>query len=39
MIPMIVGQVLDGLIGSLDAGVEEDEEVDAADGDDPVEKK
>ena len=36
---MIVGQILDRLIGPLDAGIEEDEEIDAADGDDPEEEE
>ena len=39
MIPMVVGQILNGLVGPLDAGIEEDEKINAADGDDPVEEK
>ena len=36
---MVVGQILDGLVGALDPGIEEDEKINAAHGDDPVEEK
>jgi hypothetical protein len=39
MEPLIAGNVLNGLIGALDTGIEEDEEIDAAHGDDPEEEK
>ena len=37
--PVGRGQVLDQFVGPLDPGAEEDEQVDAADGDDPEEEK
>jgi hypothetical protein len=36
---MVVGQVLDGFVSALDACIEKDEKIDAADGDDPIEEK
>jgi hypothetical protein len=36
---LIARDVLDRLVGALDAGVEEDEKIDAADGDDPEKEK
>ena len=39
MEPVIPGQMFDRLIGPLDAGVEEDEEVDPADRNDPEEEE
>jgi hypothetical protein len=38
MIPVVMGEFLDREIGALDAGIEEDEKIDAADGDDPIEE-
>jgi hypothetical protein len=35
MKPLLVADVFDRLVGALDAGVEEDEEIDPADRDDP----
>ena len=39
VVPMLLRQVLDRLVGALDAGIEEDEQIDAADGDDPEEEE
>src|SRR5262245_41993389 len=39
MEPVIGGDALDRLVGALDAGIEEDEQIDAADGDDPEEEE
>ena len=39
VVPVVVGQVLDRLVGALDPGIEEDEEIDSADRDDPEEEE
>ncbi len=39
MVPVIVAEIFDGLEGALDAGIEEDEQIDAADRDDPEEEE
>src|SRR5215471_2230068 len=35
MEPMSIGEMLDGFVGAVNAGIEKDEKIDAGDGDDP----